>query len=374
MKERLLNGRAARSIVLAAAVLLFAGIWLAMPKEARAATDISGGEILLSQKSFVYDGQAKYPDVTVKVNGETISSWYYDVSYQKNTKAGTAKVIVTADDYYDYTGQLTRTFTIKKRTLYKSKFSLSKNEFVYNGKVKKISGRYYYPDGRSKFMKKGRDIKVWCAKKIKKAGYYKITVRGMGNFKGKLKYTIKVRPKKPLGVKLVRRYRSSFKIKWKKVKGASGYKVEYLNKNGDRRTRDLKKKRTFVVPIRQDYTGDVWVYSYKKSNGKKLKSNANYYYNGVKPRTAPRYSLISSYGSFSFRFKRDGWYEVWAATNKSFSEDFYAFTTFRSKGSDFTLYCSGEHYRWVKVRHYVPLRGGGRLYGKWGKRRKAIWY
>ena len=361
-------------------MLLFAAAFFLITKDAYAddeLIDISTGKIVLSQKTFTYDGQAKYPDVTVIVNGEELSYYEYDYSYSKNTNAGTAKVTVTADEYYGYTGKLTRTFTIKKRKLTKSHFSLSKQEFVYNGKVKKLHGTYNYSDGRDRYMKVGRDIKISSSKKLKKVGKYKITVRGTGNFTGKLKYTITIRPKNPKGVKLAKRTKKTFRVKWKKVKGATGYSVEYWNaKKGKYISKNRNKKKFFDVPVNADFTGDVIVYSYKKVNGKKIKSTGKYYYNGVKPRVKPKFGLRTDGRSFIVKMKRDGYYEMWTATNKKFTKDFKPFTFYRVKNGEFTIYgaSTGEFYRYIKIRHYVPLKNGNKLYGPWSKIRKAIWY
>ena len=365
--------------VLAFMLLFIAAIFLvansSFAEDGEEPIDISTGKIILSQNTYTYDGQAKYPEVTVIVNGEELNYYEYDYSYSGNTKAGTAKVTVTADEYYGYTGKLTKNFTIKKRALGKSRFSLSKNDFVYNGKVKKLHGTYTYTDGRSKYMKVGRDIRI-TPSKIKKVGKYKITVRGIGNFKGALKYTVTVRPKNPKGVTLAKRGKKTFRVKWKKVPGATGYSVEYWSdKKGKYISKNRKKKRFFDVPVNPDFTGTVVVYSYKKVNGKKIKSTGKYYYNGVKPTVKPRFGLRTEGRSFIVKMKRDGYYEMWTATNKKFTKDFKPFTFYRSKNEEFTIYgaSSGEFYRYIKIRHYVPTKGKT-LYGPWSKIRRAYWY
>ncbi|MCC8049878.1 MAG: Ig-like domain-containing protein, partial [Clostridiales bacterium] len=60
-----------------------------------------------------YDGTAKKPTATVKVNGTTLTSGTdYTVSYSNNTNAGTATVTITGKG--NYTGTATKTFTIAK--------------------------------------------------------------------------------------------------------------------------------------------------------------------------------------------------------------------------------------------------------------------
>ncbi|MBQ1632493.1 MAG: hypothetical protein II049_06700, partial [Clostridia bacterium] len=57
-------------------------------------------------------GKPQMPSVTVrnKETGETVDPWYYRLSYQNNTEAGTAYVIAAFRN--GYAGQVTRTFKI----------------------------------------------------------------------------------------------------------------------------------------------------------------------------------------------------------------------------------------------------------------------
>lgn len=71
------------------------------------------GKITLSKTSYVYDGKAKTPAVTVTdINGTPISSENYKVDYSANKNVGTGKVTVSFD--YNYTGTKTLTFKITK--------------------------------------------------------------------------------------------------------------------------------------------------------------------------------------------------------------------------------------------------------------------
>ena len=72
--------------------------------------------------------------------------------------------------------------------------------------------------------------------------------------------------------------------------------------------------------------------------------------------------------------KRDGSYELWVATNKHFTENFRPFTFYAVKGDGITINCWGEHYRYIKVRQYITTPNGSKLYGKWSKRKKVIFY
>ncbi len=72
---------------------------------------------LAGPDSYEYDGTAKLPAVTVN-NGETnlTAGTDYTVTYEDNTNAGTAKVVVKGMG--SYTGEVVKTFTITPRTDY----------------------------------------------------------------------------------------------------------------------------------------------------------------------------------------------------------------------------------------------------------------
>ncbi|MGF6375838.1 GH25 family lysozyme M1 (1,4-beta-N-acetylmuramidase) [Clostridiales Family XIII bacterium PM5-7] len=61
-----------------------------------------------------YSGSAKKPTVTIKRGTATVSSSNYTLTYTNNTNAGTATV--TATGVRNYTGSVSKTFTIKKAT------------------------------------------------------------------------------------------------------------------------------------------------------------------------------------------------------------------------------------------------------------------
>ena len=74
---------------------------------------INSGSITLSKNSFVYDGTAKRPGVTVKLGSKTLrESSDYTLEYENNVNAGTAKVTATGTG--DYYGVLTAEFRIER--------------------------------------------------------------------------------------------------------------------------------------------------------------------------------------------------------------------------------------------------------------------
>lgn len=88
---------------------------ISVPVTVKDKEPISGCTITLGTTSYVYDGSAKKPSVTVK-NGNTAlkENTDYTVSYADNTNAGTAKAVITGTG--EYSGTVEKTFTIAKAT------------------------------------------------------------------------------------------------------------------------------------------------------------------------------------------------------------------------------------------------------------------
>ena len=77
---------------------------------------IANAAITLNPTSYIYDGTAKKPAVTVKDGTKTlVSGTDYSVSYSDNVNAGTAKVTVTGKN--NYTDTAKTTFLIKESSL-----------------------------------------------------------------------------------------------------------------------------------------------------------------------------------------------------------------------------------------------------------------
>lgn len=74
--------------------------------------NISAAVVTASNQT--YSGRAKTPTPTVTLNGSTVPSSGYNVTYSNNTNAGTATITVTGKG--DYTGTARGTFTIAKAT------------------------------------------------------------------------------------------------------------------------------------------------------------------------------------------------------------------------------------------------------------------
>ena len=85
---------------------------------------------LVDGSTYTYTGSQIMPKVTITVGGMTPEKGTdYSVSYSNNIDAGTAKVIITAEEDGDYTGFISVNFEIAKKVL---EPVLSEDRFVYD--------------------------------------------------------------------------------------------------------------------------------------------------------------------------------------------------------------------------------------------------
>ena len=102
-----------------------------------ACIDIKQAVVTLTPTSYVYDGTAKEPSVTVKMDGKTlVYNTDYTVEYSNNVNAGTANVKVKGKG--DYTGSVEKTFVIHKKDIsgIGSTIQLEKDSYIYDGEPK----------------------------------------------------------------------------------------------------------------------------------------------------------------------------------------------------------------------------------------------
>ena len=229
-------------------------------------TDISQASITLSKTSYTYDGTAKVPSVTVKLNGKVlIQNTDYTVSYKNNINPGTAKVIVTGKG--SYTGSKSAGFTIKaeitcKKTLY---------QVVYGTKSFKINAA-----SKSKLTFASSNPKTASVDKntgkvtIKNTGIAVITVKAG---KTSVKVTVKVSPKKQ-SLKSVKISKGKkLTVTWTKDKKATGYQVQVSTDKKFKKNIKQKNVTKATYTFTKLKTGEkyyVRVRSYKKSGKESL--------------------------------------------------------------------------------------------------------
>lgn len=253
-----------------------------------ASVEISGCTVTLGQNSYVYDGSAKRPAVTVK-NGSTVlkQGTDYSFSYSNNVNAGKAQVTITAKGS-NYKGTKKVTFTITKAP---NSITVPKTTIVLNasGTAQKVSlgasakaGTLKYTSSNSKVTAKGQ---VTLPKNF--SGSVKITIQTSDNSNyssAKKEVTIKV----PAAVSLKsvkNKAKGKALVKWKKVSGVTGYQIQYASKANFKNGKKVKvagaakdnntlsklgKKKTYYVRIRTYLTEGGKTYYGKWSGSKNV--------------------------------------------------------------------------------------------------------
>lgn len=140
---------------------------------------ITENDVTLSPASFEYDGTAKSPAITVVVNGTTLSpEMDYDTDISNNINVGTATVTITGKG--NYTGEITKEFTISAASLEHAIISLSPSSFAYDGTAKEPTVTVTLGD---KTLTKDTDFTVDYSNNTN-VGDATVTITGKGNYTG----------------------------------------------------------------------------------------------------------------------------------------------------------------------------------------------
>ena len=218
---------------------------------------ISKASVTLSTSIYAYDGKAKKPGVTVKLNGKTLKNGTdYTVSYSNNTKVGTATVKITGKG--NYTGSVSKTYSIKNNFKKATVSGISTKAFTGKNITQSITVKY-----NGKTLKKGTDYTVSYSNN-KKVGTATVKITGKGSYTGTITKTFKINPAKQEIQKLTAKSKAFF-VDWAQKGSATGYEIQYAtnskftsakkvtitNKKTDTKTvSKLSGKKKYYVRVR----------------------------------------------------------------------------------------------------------------------------
>ena len=218
---------------------------------------ISKASVILSTSTYAYDGKAKKPSVTVKLNGKTLKNGTdYTVSYSNNTKVGTAKVTITGKG--SYTGLVSKTYSIKNNFKKATVSGISTKAFTGKNITQSITVKY-----NGKALKKGTDYTVSYSSN-KNIGTATVKIAGKGSYTGTITKTFKINPAKQEIQKLTSKSKAFF-VDWAQKGSATGYEIQYAtnskftsakkvtitNKKTDKTTiSKLSGKKKYYVRVR----------------------------------------------------------------------------------------------------------------------------
>ena len=218
---------------------------------------ISKASVTLSTSTYAYDGKAKKPGVTVKLNGKTLKNGTdYTVSYSNNTKVGTAKVTITGKG--NYTGSVSKTYSIKNNFKKATISGISNKSYTGKNITQSITVKY-----NGKTLKNGTDYTVSYSSN-KNIGTATVKVTGKGSYTGTITKTFKINPAKQEIQKLTSKSKAFF-VDWAQKGSATGYEIQYAtnskftsakkvtitNKKTDKTTiSKLSGKKKYYVRVR----------------------------------------------------------------------------------------------------------------------------
>ena len=218
---------------------------------------ISKASVTLSTSTYAYDGKAKKPGVTVKLNGKTLKNGTdYTVSYSNNTKVGTATVKITGKG--NYTGSVSKTFKIKNNFKKATISGISNKSYTGKNITQSITVKY-----NGKTLKNGTDYTVSYSGN-KNIGTATVKITGKGSYTGTITKTFKINPAKQEIQKLTAKSKAFF-VDWAQKGSATGYEIQYAtnskftsakkvtitNKKTDTKTiSKLSGKKKYYVRVR----------------------------------------------------------------------------------------------------------------------------
>ena len=329
------------------------------------ATNNSDFDVKLSQTRYVYDGTAKFPDVTVTYGSTTLlKDTDYIVSYSNNIKSSTvASVKVKMQG--NYTGSITKNFTIDKLDGGKFKVTLSSTSYTYDGKVK--TPTVTVKDSKGKTLKKNVDYTISYAKGRKNVGKYAVKINFIGNYGGNKTVYFTIKPK-GTSIKSVTAAMQGFTVKWnKQSNNTTGYQIQYSTsskftspkyytttstKTLSKKITKLGNKKTYYVRIRTyKKVGDTKILS-SWSKSKKITTK------GVNNVVSP--SVKANYYGFDVKWSKTSSitnYQIKYSTDKNFKDAKFIKLSSKTTSKKVTDLAGGKTY-YVAIRCLKTVKEG----------------
>ena len=335
-----------------------------------ASIDLSKCRIVLQPGSYIYDGSAKKPKVSVYGGPEGIllnEDIDYIVSYIANINAGSAKVIVTAVKGSVCTGTGTAAFMINPQPIKGITAALSNTSYIYSGKECKPSVSLISQTG--KHLIKDLDFMVAYGNNVN-AGTSTVTITGKGNYTGSIVKNVNIGQASQKITVDTSSYTKTYgdKAFYIKANSTAGSKLTYMSSSKSVAAVDAKGK----VTIKGCGKATITLLGAATNNYSKASSAIVITVTpkrlGIKKLDSPKKKTIK------ITWKKDSnvsGYQLQYSTSKKFSNSTTKSVTLKkNKYTSKTIgkLKSKKNY-YVRIRGYKTA-GKNKLYGKWSAVKK----
>ncbi|MCL2399722.1 MAG: chitobiase/beta-hexosaminidase C-terminal domain-containing protein [Defluviitaleaceae bacterium] len=153
---------------------------------------VSNVTVTLSPTSAVFTGRPIEPTVTIRHGSRNlVRDRDFRLAFSNNTNVGTATVTITGIG--NYSGTITRTFTITPANIANVTVTLTPNSFVYTGYEQRPTVIIRH---NNMILVEGRDYRLSFYENIN-VGIATVRITGMGNFAGTITMPFPITPGEP---------------------------------------------------------------------------------------------------------------------------------------------------------------------------------
>ena len=261
------------------AVLCLGFSFSAYADDAKVLTDAN---VSLSHHSYIYDGTAKKPNVTVTYDNTTlVANTDYTVEYSNNVAVGTAKATVKGIN--NYSGTVVKEYKINAIKLEDKKTTVAfdRASLVYGGHA--VTPVVYVSFNNQNLIQNIDFTATFSNNNAPGRATVKIT--GIGNYSGSVSKTFIISPEKIGSVSIKKDSTTSATISWSAAAKVSGYEILKFDSS--------KNAYVHLDFVSSDKT------SYKVSS---LKNSSAYYYQVRAYKTIDNNKYYGEIGNTVFTF------------------------------------------------------------------------